>query len=108
MKFYLAIIAILLAFKSYATPRTIHVFVALCDNEFQGIVPVPGKLGNGKDTRSNLYWGAAYGVKSFLKYKTTDWKLVRKIETTDHNILERILFKHVSKDLYLLADAYDG
>ena len=40
--------------------RTIHVFVALCDNEHQGIVPVPEKIGNGKDPANNLYWGAGY------------------------------------------------
>ena len=38
--------------------RTIHVVVALCDNENQGIVPVPEKLGNGKEPLTNLYWGA--------------------------------------------------
>lgn len=31
-----------LAFKSDS--KTIHVFVALCDNKYQGIVPVPEKL----------------------------------------------------------------
>ena len=30
------------------TPRTIHVFVALCDNVHQGIVPVSKTLGNGE------------------------------------------------------------
>jgi len=35
--------------------KTIHVFVALCDNEFQGIVPVPESLGNGKKYQTNLY-----------------------------------------------------
>jgi hypothetical protein len=45
----------------------IHVFVALCDNKYQGIVPVPAKIGNGQDPLNNLYWGAAYGIKSFFK-----------------------------------------
>lgn len=40
--------------------RVIHVLVALCDNENQGIVPVPAFLGNGEDPQKNLYWGAAY------------------------------------------------
>ncbi|MGC6431949.1 MAG: hypothetical protein ACON5F_12965 [Jejuia sp.] len=38
--------------------KTIHVYVALCDNINQGIVPVPAKLGNGQDPKNNLYWGA--------------------------------------------------
>lgn len=90
------------------TIRTIHVFVALCDNENQGIVPVPKTLGNGKDIKNNLYWGAAYGVKSFFKYKASEWKLVAQPEPGNPYILERLLFKHVADNVYLLADAYDG
>ena len=46
----------------YAQVKTIHVFVALYDNKYQGIIPVPQKIGNGQDPRLNLYWGAGYGV----------------------------------------------
>ena len=35
-------------------PLVAHVIVALCDNESQGIVPVPARLGNGHDPGSNL------------------------------------------------------
>jgi hypothetical protein len=28
--------------------KAIHIFVALCDNKYQGIVPVPAKIGNGQ------------------------------------------------------------
>ena len=48
------------------TTRTIHVFVALCDNKHQGIIPVRDELGDGDKPRWNLYWGALYGVKSPL------------------------------------------
>jgi hypothetical protein len=34
----------------------IHVTVALCDNQHQGIVPVPALIGNGRDSRNNLYF----------------------------------------------------
>ena len=98
----------LLTATALGQERTIHVFVALCDNEFQGIVPVPKTLGNGKDTRNNLYWGAAYGVKSYFRYKTTDWELVETIKPNNSVILERLLFKHATEDIYMLADAYDG
>lgn len=94
--------------KPYAQTKTIHVFVALCDNEFQGIVPVPKKIGNGKNPRLNLYWGAGYGVKSFFKLKTNDWKLVKQLKSENPIILDRVLFKHATQDVYLLADAYDG
>ncbi|MEM8527059.1 MAG: hypothetical protein AAGG68_20635 [Bacteroidota bacterium] len=91
-----------------AQDQNIHVFVALCDNANQGIVPVPERLGNGQDAKSNLYWCAAYGVKNFFKNKTQDWQLVKTWQPSNPEILERVLFKHHSKEAYLLADAYDG
>ena len=97
-----------LSLKGYTQTKTIHVFVALCDNQNQGIVPVPQKLGNGQDPQNNLYWGAMYGMKSFFAYKTKEWKLIDKPQPQSHLILDRVLFKHVSEDVYLLAEAYDG
>ena len=87
--------------------KTIHIFVALCDNVNQGIVPVPSKLGNGQDVRNNLYWGAMYGVKSYFK-RSKDWTLVSTEINSKSHILERVLFKHNTSNSYLLADAYDG
>ena len=87
--------------------QTIHVFVALCDNKYQGIVRVPEKIGNGQDAANNLYWGAAYGIKSFFS-KSSEWKLIESKKNPAENILERLLFKHRSKNIYMLADAYDG
>lgn len=89
-----------------ATAKSIHLFVALCDNKYQGIVPVPAKIGNGQDPNSNLYWGCGYGVRTFFK-KSTEWKLVRS-EKPDSVILERLVFKHVSENVYMIADAYNG
>ncbi len=92
----------------FGQSRTIHVFVALCDNKHQGIVPVPASLGNGKDIKNNLYWGAGYGVKSYFKNKTTNWNLISKFKSNNPYVLERLLFRHTIKDVYMLADAYDG
>jgi hypothetical protein len=50
-----------------SSPRVVHVFVALADNQHQGIIPVPAALGNWSDAQHNLYWGAAFGVKTFFK-----------------------------------------
>lgn len=93
-----------ISFESDA--KTIHIFVALCDNKYQGIVPVPEKIGNGQDPDNNLYWGCAFGVRSYFK-KRKEWKLVetRKLKSEK---LERIIFKHITKNYYLIADAYDG
>jgi len=87
--------------------RTIHVFVALCDNVNQGIVPVPAFMGNGKDTKQNLYWGLTGGVKTYFK-NSKEWELIKTIKNPQEKILERVLFKHKSSNVYLLADAYDG
>lgn len=96
------------SFSGLSQTKTIHVFVALCDNEHQGIVPVPESLGNGKSPNTNLYWGAAFGVKTYLKNKTNDWNLIASLKSNNPIILERLLFKHATKDVYILADAYDG
>ncbi|MFT3826477.1 MAG: hypothetical protein QM731_21330 [Chitinophagaceae bacterium] len=90
------------------TSKVIHVFVALCDNKNQGIVPVPAGIGNGQHAASNLYWGCAGGVKGFLKRKASAWKLVKTIKDPAVNILERCVFKHKTSNAWLVADAYDG
>ncbi len=88
--------------------KVIHVFVALCDNKYQGIVPVPEKIGNGQDPVNNLYWGCSYGVKTFFSSQKT-WQLLSTQKTDSGGlILERLVFKYKAKDIYLIADAYDG
>lgn len=96
-----------IAAKQKLQLKTIHVFVALCDNKYQGIVPVPESIGNGQNAGTNLYWGAGYGVKTFFS-KSNEWKIVETKKNPAENILERILFKHKTKNIYLLADAYNG
>lgn len=87
--------------------RTVHVFVALADNQHQGIVPVPAKLGNGEDAERNLYWGSAYGVKTFFA-RSADWARISCGERPKAQILERCVFKHRATNVYLVADAYRG
>jgi hypothetical protein len=93
--------------QSFAANKYIHVVVALCDNQYQGIVPVPAKIGNGQDPANNLYWGCGYGVKTFFK-KQADWKFLKLIKNPSTQILERLLFKHRDSAIYMIADAYDG
>jgi hypothetical protein len=90
-----------------ASTRVVHVFVALADNQHQGIVPVPVALGNGRDPQRNLYWGAAYGVKTYFK-AGKDWQLVWSGRASKDAILERCVFKSVKDDVFLIADAYEG
>ncbi len=90
--------------------KVVHVFVALCDNRHQGIVPVPVSLGNGQDPRNNLYWGAMYGVKTFFA-RSPHWKrLTGFTKPTADAILDRCVFRSrgPAKAVYVVADAYDG
>jgi hypothetical protein len=88
-------------------PRLVHVFVALADNARQGIVPVPAAIGNGDDPAKNLYWGAAFGVRTYFK-KSSDWKEVATVKSPNSYILERSVFVHGASGTYLIADAYRG
>lgn len=87
--------------------RVIHVLVALCDNVNQGIVPVPAHLGNGEDTARNLYWGAAYGVRTYFS-KSANWQKLAEISNPKENVLQRLVFKHRTQNAFLVADAYRG
>lgn len=90
-----------------SSARTVHVFVALCDNANQGIVPVPAALGNGQDPNANLYWGALYGVKTHFG-NSGEWERLPINEALAGPVLDRILFKNRKSGDHLLAEAYDG
>lgn len=101
--------AVIAAFAWSQNPptRAVHVFVALADNQHQGIVPVPARLGNGDDAEHNLYWGSAYGVKTFFA-RSPEWSLLNCGSKPKPEVLERCIFKHRTTDTYLVADAYRG
>jgi hypothetical protein len=81
--------------------------VALCDNVHQGIVPVPATLGNGQDKDRNLYWGAAYGVRTWFD-RSKAWERQKVQVTKPDHVLERCVWKHKASGTLLVADAYDG
>jgi len=88
----------------------VHVFVPLCDNEHQGIVPTTASLGNGLSLRSNLYWATSKGMKRYFK-EQSDWLLLVEQKDPSSNILERVVFKKSYKNgatVYLVADAWRG
>lgn len=94
-------------------PIVIQLSVALADNAHQWIVPVPAAIGNGRDARSNLYWGARYGVKTYLT-RSAGWTRLASVKPSDSRILERLVLKRVftrkgrKTAVYLVADAWDG
>lgn len=92
--------------------RIAHVFVCLCDNAHQGIVPVPKALGNGQDPKSNLYWGAMYGVKTFLR-RSPHWRQIAgarvALGADAGAVLDTAVFELAGRPkTYLLAEAFDG
>lgn len=91
--------------RSPRTMKVVHAIVPLCDNEHQGIVPVPKALGDGKDRDKNLYWGAGYGFRTFFR-TSKEWSELKIAKPASPSILERVAFVH--GDTYVIADAYDG
>lgn len=87
--------------------KRVRVIVALCDNANQGIVPVPAALGNGQNPATNLYWGAAYGVKMFFR-RSSAWTSEVGSKPADPAILEQILFRSREFPVEVIAEAYDG
>lgn len=108
MKFPLTLLFLVISLlASEAAPRTIAVFVALCDNDSQGIAPVPARIGDGNKPAANLYWGCSDGLASFFK-RSDKWKLIKTEQEISPDILVRLQFKHASADLLLIASAYRG
>ena len=102
------LLSLLLPFSSFAQqPRVVHVLVALCDNLHQGIVKVPVGIGNGQNARTNLYWGAGYGVKTHFD-RSEEWKHVPCDSSAETHILDRAIWKHRDSAVYVVAEAYDG
>ncbi|WP_027418084.1 hypothetical protein [Crocinitomix catalasitica] len=87
----------------------VHLYIPLCDNEHQGIVPTSKSLGDGMSIRTNLYWATSGGTKAYFK-KLPDWKLRYDELDIDSNVLERMVFEKEfeGQKVYLIADAYRG
>ena len=87
--------------------KTVKVFIALCDNKTQGIVPVGARIGDGDVPDANLYWGCSDGVGAYFK-KSKSWKTVESKSDVTNEILRRIVLRHADGDLELVAEAYRG
>lgn len=104
----LAVLGLLTPGQAAESVQVIHAFVALCDNATQGIVPVPPKIGNGDDPDQNLYWGCDDGLRSVFR-RSKSWRLVHsQKEAPPARVLERLVFKHRQKNVWLVAHAYRG
>ncbi len=92
---------------SSAEERTIGVFVALCDNVHQGIVPMPKAIGNGDDPDRNLYWGNAEGLLGVFD-KSPHWSKQPSVEPAFEDVLRQRAYSHASGQAVLHAFAYRG
>jgi hypothetical protein len=102
----LTAIACINAVAAEGEARIAYAVVVLCDNQNQGIAPVPAELGNGQQPQANLYWGALYGVKTFFR-QHPDWREEKQFSPAPvAPVLARAVFRH--GNLILVADAYDG
>lgn len=95
--------------RAAGDPIVIHVIVALCDNRYQGIVPVSASLGNGQSPSSNLYWGTSFGVRTYFSRANY---LLHQLPVSG-DVLDRItLTKKIGgsepSEIVLLAEAWDG
>jgi hypothetical protein len=76
--------------KEIQNPLVITHYIALCDNEHQGIVPVSKKLGDGDNPDTNLYWGAMYGYRTWFD-KSPKWSRVLAVDNPTEKISQVII-----------------
>ncbi len=86
-----------------AAGRSIRVFIALCDNKTQGIVPVGAKIGDGDVPDENLYWGCDDGFGSLFQSTASNRVILRTESDVSPIILRRMTLKHRTKDVELVC-----
>ena len=105
---FVLLISVALSVSGFAEERSIRVFVALCDNQTQGIIKVGAKIGDGDSPDSNLYWGCSDGLGKYFP-RSGKWEVVKTEHDVDESILRRLLLKHKNDDgLTLVAEAWRG
>ena len=90
-----------------AAERSIRVFIALCDNKTQGIIPVGAKIGDGDNPEANLYWGCSEGFGETFK-ESSKWRVTESASDVSPSILRRMTLRHVGAEITLTTDAYRG
>ena len=101
------LISLCLAESIFAAPKKVAVFVALCDNASQGILPVPARIGDGNKPADNLYWGCTDGFAGCFG-SSKAWKLVKKEALEDKRVFERRVYLNSAADVEVTAEAWKG
>lgn len=113
---FLCLVFILQAFGKEVAPlpkgagKQVAVFVALCDNENQGIAPVPERIGNGSDPANNLYWGCSDALPKVMR-ASKDWG--RPVYYADYQgkspvVLDTVVCTRADAAATVYAYAYRG
>lgn len=95
------------AVAAFGAPKRVAVFVALCDNATQGIIPVPAKIGDGNKPDDNLYWGCSESVPACLRGSAA-WRQLKKETPTDPRILERRVFTDTTGTMVVTVEGWRG
>jgi hypothetical protein len=101
------LLSLLMLTTAWAAPKKVAVFVALCDNATQGIIPVSARIGDGNKPEDNLYWGCSDGFSGCFSASNA-WKLQRKEVPDDKRVFERLIYLHESGNIELTAEAWRG
>lgn len=90
-------------------PLVIHVFLPMYGYNASRNT-VYQDWADGTNPKSNLYWGAGYGLKTYFK-RYDNWKLIYEKDSISEFVAERVVFaKNFTNkaQVYLIADAYFG
>jgi hypothetical protein len=73
-------------------PLVATVYVALCDNDSQGIVPTKNRsICNGRRPEANMYWATCGGLKGYLKQD--GWKRVATVEQPREGVAFEVVWR---------------
>jgi len=92
---------------THAETKIVRVFVALCDNKTQGIVPVGAKIGDGNLPSANLYWGCSDGLAIYFP-KHKKWTVEKNEKDESGKVMRTLTLKHHTDKIQLIAEAYRG
>lgn len=104
VKAFLFLLGFLFA-QAQGAEKSVRVFIALCDNKSQGIIPVGEKIGNGDNPDANLYWGCSESFGAYFK-ASKEWRMAENTAEVTEPVLRRMVLK--SKEVQMTAEAYRG
>lgn len=88
-------------------PMVATVYVALCDNDSQGIVPTKNRsICDGRRPEANMYWATRGGLKGYLK--RAGWKRVATMDAPREGVAFEVVWRKRFKARGELRQRYKG